>query len=170
MLVTDTGYAAIWSGTQIFLNHPGQSFIRAAGSLGWGFPAALGAKCGAPNRPVICLIGDGGFWYHLSELETAARCGIHTITVVNNNSCFSQAERGVRLAYGERPGRREELFKFKEVNFARIAREMGCKGFRVERPKEISEVLAASLNVDAPVVVEVITDPEIKAPDPWKPS
>jgi hypothetical protein len=55
-----------------YLTQPGQSYIRAAGSLGWGFPAAMGAKCGAPDRPVICFIGDGGFYYHLSELETAS--------------------------------------------------------------------------------------------------
>jgi acetolactate synthase-1/2/3 large subunit len=75
ILVSDTGYSAIWTGTMVYLTHPGQTYIRCAGTLGWGFPASLGAKCAAPDRPVVCFTGDGGFWYHLSELETARRWG-----------------------------------------------------------------------------------------------
>lgn len=169
ILVADTGFAGIWTGTMIYLNHPGQRYIRAAGSLGWGFPAALGAKCAAPDRPVACFTGDGGFWYHLSEMETAVRCGIKTVTVVNNNSSLAQGSRGVQLAYGERPGKREELFKFREANFARIAEEMGCLGIRVERPEEIVAALKTAFAADRPSVVEVITHPDFRAPDPWTP-
>lgn len=169
ILVADTGFAGIWTGTMIYLNHLGQRYIRAAGSLGWGFPAALGAKCAAPDRPVACFTGDGGFWYHLSEMETAVRCGIKTVTVVNNNSSLAQGSRGVQLAYGERPGKREELFKFREANFARIAEEMGCLGIRVERPEEIVAALKTAFAADRPSVVEVITHPDFRAPDPWTP-
>ncbi|MCH8898810.1 MAG: thiamine pyrophosphate-binding protein, partial [Chloroflexi bacterium] len=67
IVVSDTGHAGIWTGTMLDLNHPDQSYIRCAGSLGWGFPAAMGAKCAAPERPVLSFTGDGGFWYHLTE-------------------------------------------------------------------------------------------------------
>jgi acetolactate synthase-1/2/3 large subunit len=60
VLVADTGYASIWTATMVYLSQPGQTYLRAAGSLGWGFPAALGAKCAVPDRPVICFTGDGG--------------------------------------------------------------------------------------------------------------
>jgi len=169
LLVADTGFAGIWTGTMIYLTYPGQRYIRAAGSLGWGFPAALGVKCAAPDRPVVCFTGDGGFWYHLSEMETAVRCGIKTVTVVNNNSSLAQGSRGVQLAYGERPGNREELFKFREVNFARIAEEMGCLGIQVERPEEIAAALKTALAADRASVVEVITHHDFRAPDPWAP-
>jgi acetolactate synthase-1/2/3 large subunit len=169
VLVADTGYSGIWTGTMVYLTCPEQSFLRAAGSLGWAFPASLGAKCGAPDRPVVCFTGDGGFWYHLSELETAVRCRIPTVTVINNNFSLSQDERGVNLAYGDRPGKKEELFKFREVNFARVAREMGCLGIRVEGPEEISGAIKKALTADTPAVIEVITDPTCKAADPWKP-
>src|SRR5688572_22500598 len=52
---------------------------------GLAFPAGLGAKCGAPERPVITFTGDAGFWYHIAEIETAVRWKINAITVVNNN-------------------------------------------------------------------------------------
>ena len=170
VLVADTGYSGIWTGTMVDLTHPEQRYIRAAGSLGWAFPASLGAKCAAPDRPVVCFTGDGGFWYHLSELETAVRCGIKTVTVVNNNHCLSQCSEGINSVYGDRPGKSEEIYKFREVNFARIAQEMGCLGLRAEQPGEIAEALREAFEADAPVVVEVVTDAECKAPDPWRPS
>jgi len=49
----------------------GQAMVRAAGSLGWALPAAIGAKCALPDREVICVTGYGGFYYHVGELETA---------------------------------------------------------------------------------------------------
>ena len=170
VLVADTGYSGIWTGTMVYLTHPKQRYIRASGSLGWGFPASLGAKCAAPGRPVVCFTGDGGFWYHLSELETAVRCGIKTVTVVNNNHCLSQCSGGINSAYGDRPGKREEIYKFREVNFARIAQEMGCLGLRVEQSGEIAGALKKALAADAPAVVEVVTNAECKAPEPWTPS
>ena len=72
VLVADTGYSGIWTGTMIELNGAGQTYLRAAGSLGWAFPASLGAKCAAGDRKVICFTGDGGFYYHLAELEIGA--------------------------------------------------------------------------------------------------
>ena len=69
VLVADTGYSGIWTGTMIDFNGAGQSYLRAAGSLGWAFPASLGAQCAAGPRKVLCFTGDGGFYYHLAELE-----------------------------------------------------------------------------------------------------
>ncbi len=72
ILVADTGYSGIWTGTMVEFNGTGQTYLRAAGSLGWSFPASLGAQCAAPSRKVLCFTGDGGFYYHLAELEFGA--------------------------------------------------------------------------------------------------
>jgi len=165
ILVADTGFSGIWAGTMVDLRHPGQTYIRAAGSLGWAFPASLGVKCGAPERPVICFTGDGGFWYHLSELETAVRYGINSVTVVNNNHGFAQCTIGIERAYGERTGNRDELYKFSPmVSFAQIAEDIGCVGISVERPEEIRGALQRALAANRPVVVDVQTDPAHMAP------
>jgi acetolactate synthase-1/2/3 large subunit len=169
ILVADTGYAAIWSGTMIYLTHAEQRFLRCAGSLGWGFPGSLGAKCGAPDRPVVCFTGDGGFWYHLSELETARRCGINTVTVVNNNAALGQCAGPIRKMYKDRSGKPEEMCGFSDVNFARIAEEMGCFGVRVEKPGDIAAAIRKALAADRPAVVDVVTDVNCSAPDPWAP-
>ena len=102
ILVSDTGHAGMWTGIMVEITGPRQGYLRCAGSLGWAFPAALGAKCAAPERPVVCFTGDGGFWYHLGELETAARFGIHTVTVINNNRSFNQCRDGFEGAHGGR--------------------------------------------------------------------
>lgn len=169
ILVSDTGFAGIWTGAMVNFSRPGQSYIRAAGSLGWAFPAAIGAKCGAPHRPVVCFIGDGGFYYHMTELETASRWGINVVTVVNNNQVLRQCVDGINQAYGDRPGNRDEQYKFQKTDFAKLAEDMGCIGIRVEEPGQIAEAFQRALSADRPVVVDVVTDPACRAPGPWTP-
>jgi acetolactate synthase-1/2/3 large subunit len=169
VLVADTGYASIWTATMVELSDPGQTYLRAAGSLGWGFPAALGAKCAAPDRPVICFTGDGGFWYHLSELETASRFNINTVTIINNNNGLAQGIADIQSVYAGRAGNPAELYSFKPVSFARIAEEMGCLGMRVERPGDIGGAIRQALAADRPAVVEVVTGLDYRAPEPWSP-
>ncbi|MEW6333056.1 MAG: thiamine pyrophosphate-dependent enzyme, partial [Thermodesulfobacteriota bacterium] len=169
ILVSDTGFAGIWTGAMVNYSRPGASYIRAAGSLGWAFPAAIGAKCGAPHRPVVCFIGDGGFYYHLTELETASRWGINVVTVVNNNQVLRQCVDGINQAYGDRPGNRDEQYKFQKTDFAKLAEDMGCVGIRVEKPGQIAEAFKRALGVNRPVVIDVVTDPACRAPGPWTP-
>jgi acetolactate synthase-1/2/3 large subunit len=169
ILVADTGYSGIWTGTLIELDGVGQSYLRAAGSLGWSFPAALGAKCAAPDRKVLCFTGDGGFYYHLAELETARRRGIAVTVVVNNNSGFGQSLAGVRRILGNRAGPAEELVCFGPTDFTAVARSFGVRGIRVEQPGALAGALADALSANEPVVVDVITDIEPRAPEPWVP-
>jgi len=170
ILVSCTGNSAIWSGTMIELNKPNQRYIRAAGgSLGWALPASLGAKCACPDKPVICFTGDGGFYYHLAELETAARWGIPTVVVVNNNGGYGQCLRGIRNAYGDMDGHKEDLYSFNDVNLAALAREMGCEGIRVEEPGRIGPTLTEAIGMNRPVLVEIMTDINCLSPEPWHP-
>ena len=64
---------------------PGQRYLRCGGSLGWAFPATLGAKAALPDKPVVGFCGDAGFYYHMAELETAARAKLNVVMVVNTN-------------------------------------------------------------------------------------
>jgi acetolactate synthase-1/2/3 large subunit len=170
VLVADTGFAGTWTGVMVDLKYPDQTYIRAAGSLGWAFPASLGAKCAAPEQPVVCFTGDGGFWYHIAELETAARCGINTITVVNNNHGFGQCVETVEKAYIGYAGKKEEIFKFREIDFVKIAEQTGCLGIRVESPDQIAPALARGLAAEVPVVIDVQTDLMCRPEASWSPS
>lgn len=171
IIVSDTGHIAMWAAQHLWMDSTKYDFIRAAGSLGWGFPASLGAKCAAPGRPVVCITGDGGFWYHLQEIETAVRCGIHTVTIVNNNRSLNQEIHTVKSAYEGRVSEREgELWKFSDVSLARVAESLGGRGFRVERPCEIGPAVEQALACRAPGVVEVMTDIDALAPMAWIPT
>lgn len=169
ILVSDTGHSGIWTGTMLDLTHPDQIYIRCAGSLGWGLPAALGAKCAQPDRPVLCFTGDGGIWYHLAELETAVRCGINTVTVVNNNHSLNQEKRGVEAIYGGQTAGSDELWLFPDTDFARIAESMGCLGLTVHKPSELAGALDQAFGADKPAVVDVKTHVEGIAPRAWTP-
>ena len=169
ILVSDTGHSGIWAGTMIDLKYPGQSFIRCAGSLGWGLPAAVGAKCAAPDRPVLCFTGDGGVWYHLSDLETAKRCGINPVILVNDNHSLNQEQGGVEGVYGGRSTGSDELWLFPEVDFAKIAESMGCLGIVVHKPNELSSALDQAFSAGKPAVVDVKTHLEGIAPQPYLP-
>jgi acetolactate synthase-1/2/3 large subunit len=169
IVVGDTGYSGIWTGTMIDFNGTGQGYQRAAGSLGWAFPASLGAQCAAGPRKVVCFTGDGGFYYHLSELESAHRYNIPVTIVVNNNSGFGQNLTGVRRISGNRPGRGEELIRFGPTDFTAVAQSFGVRGIRVEQPGEIAGALQQALAADEPVVVDVVTELEPRAPEAWSP-
>ena len=135
IVVVDTGHAGMWMGGMYDLRTATQSYMRSAGHLGWAFPAGLGAKCGAPDRPVVTFTGDAGFWYHIGEIETAVRWKINAVTVVNNNGGGNQSKRGFDRVYGgTQTEQARELWTFRKTNFARIAEEMGALGIRVEQP------------------------------------
>jgi acetolactate synthase-1/2/3 large subunit len=171
ILIADTGYAALWTGTLVYLRHAAQRYFRAAGSLGWSFPASLGAKCAAPDKPVICFCGDGGFYYHLPELETARRRAIHTVTIVNNNGCLAQGVRNLTLAYGKRDHARwGDCFEYSNTDFAAIARDFDCAGYTVEKPQDFRRAFEEASNAKRPAVIDVKTEFAGQAPMAWLPA
>ena len=169
LLVSDTGHAGIWAGAVLDLKHPDQSFIRCAGSLGWGIPAAIGAKCAVPDRPVVCFTGDGGVYYHVTELDTALRFGINTVTVVNNNSSLNQEQRGVEDTYGGRVPGSDELWMLSEVDFDKVAESVGCFGVQVNKPAEFAGALEQALSCGRPAIIDVKTSIDGIAPAAWLP-
>jgi acetolactate synthase-1/2/3 large subunit len=165
IVVVDTGHAGMWMGGMYDLRTPSQSYMRSAGHLGWAFSAGLGAKCGAPDRPVVVFTGDAGFWYHIAEIETAVRWGINSVTVVNNNASGNQSKRGFDRVYGgQQTEQARELWTYRMVNFARVAEDIGALGIRVEKPSDLGAAIQRALKADRPAVVDVVTDIEALAP------
>lgn len=152
-LVVDTFHAAIWTAQMMRMRY-GQGYLRCGGSLGWAFPATIGAKAALPDKPVIGFAGDAGFYYHLAELETAARAGLNIVIVVNNNFAGGVKEKSDFL---------------RTVNFAKTAESLGCAGFRVEHPADVRSALEKALAAGRPAVVEVITDAAVRAKAGWTP-
>ena len=168
VIAVDTGHAGMWMASMFELTAAKQRFIRSAGHLGWAFPAGLGAKCAAPDRPVVTFTGDLGLWYHIADIETAVRCDIAAVTVVNNNRSGNQSRRGFSIAYdGEPTEKSTELWMHREVDFAALAEQIGALGIRVTRPEEIRSALDKALDSGRPAIVDVVTDIDAAAPLAW---
>ncbi len=169
LLVAETGYNGIWTGTFVDLVKPGQDFIRAAGSLGWGLPAAIGAQCALGNeRQVVLFSGDGGLWYHLAELETAARWNIPVVILVANNVSMNEELEVYIPAYGGKlRGRHEELWQYTDVEFAELAKTMGVDAVKVTRPADFPSALARAIDSKGPFLIDVRTDRDAFAPSAY---
>jgi acetolactate synthase I/II/III large subunit len=164
-VVVDTGHAGMWMGGMYDLKAPTQSYIRCAGHLGWAFPAAIGAKCGVPDRPVVCFTGDAGLWYHLAEIETMVRWNIAPVIVVNNNRSGNQSMHGYDVAYGgKQTEQAQELWVFRDVAFAPIAEYIGALGIRVEKPSEIAPAIERGIASGRPTIIDIATDILAEAP------
>jgi acetolactate synthase-1/2/3 large subunit len=164
IVVADTGHAGMWTAGMLDLR-AGQGYLRAAGSLGWGLPAAIGAQLGVPDRPVVLFTGDGGFWYHASELETAVRWKVPLIIVVNDNASLNQEVRPYTRGYGgELRGRHQELWHFEQIDLAALAESFGATGIRVTKPSEFGAAMAKAIATKGPVVIDAVSARDALAP------
>ena len=158
IIVSDTGNSAIWTSNYIRMK-PGQFYTRAAGSLGWGYPASLGVKCSAPERPVICFTGDGGFFYHSNEMETAVRCGINTVTILNKNGGLVQDGAFHEMMTGDEKTA-EPYYRFADVDYCKLAESYGVWHKRVSAVNEINPAINEALAANRPAIIECVTSPK----------
>ncbi len=125
------------------------------GLVGFSFACGLGIKCAKPERPVVSLMGDGGFGMTISELSTAVDHNINTVTVVMNNQCW-----GAEKAY------QRDFFNGRYIGadissppFDKVAELYGAKGYKAERLSEVAPAIEAALQCGKPAVVDVSVDP-----------
>jgi len=135
--------------THFYQTKRAEGFLQAAGSgpMGFGIPAALGAKLVHPDRPVVAVVGDGGFAMTMNGLMTAVEQDIPIVTVVFNNNALGW------VLHGSGPFAAE----FKDWDHAAIARAMGCRGVRVEDPAGLAPALGEALAAREPCVIDVRT-------------
>lgn len=129
--------------------------------IGFGFPAALGAKLARPDRPVVCVSGDGGFLCNGAELETAVRLKLPVVTFILNNFNYGSERAYQRDFYGGR----YVGDAIGNPPFDEYARAFGATGFRVEKPGELGEVVAQALRQTGPALVDILCDPD-ELPEP----
>jgi len=140
-----------------------RSFIDSGyqGTLGFGFPTALGVKVAFPDRPVISVSGDGGFMYAMPELATAVLHGIAVVAVVFTDNAFGNVKRIQRNDYGGKVIASE----LHNPDFAKLATLFGAAGKRVTTPAELTAEIRAAIKRPGPTLIEV---PIGEVPDPWR--
>lgn len=155
ILVADGGFAAHWAGLLYDTRRAGRHFVanRGLASIGYGLPGALGAHLAATGVPVVALTGDGGCNMTLGELETARRCGAGIILVVVNNAASGYVK-ALQHAVFHGQYQSSDLV---EMDYAAIARAMGCRGLRVEDPASLTAVFRSALeDRSLPTVIDVV--------------
>src|SRR5271170_1438746 len=121
------------------------------GTLGFGFPTALGVKVAHPERAVVSITGDGGFMFAVQELATAAQEGIGLVTLLFNNRSYGNVLRDQRLGFGNRViGATLE-----NPDFMALAKAFGVEGRRVSAPSALKQALAEAIASDRPVLIEI---------------
>jgi acetolactate synthase-1/2/3 large subunit/sulfoacetaldehyde acetyltransferase len=126
------------------------------GGLGFAFPAALGAKLGRPDAPVLAIHGDGGFLMNSQELETAVRHGINVTTLVMNNNCWGSEKAYQRHFYGGR----YIGCDIGNPRYDEYARLFGAEGYYVDRPEQVGDAVRAAFGSGKPAVIEIPIDPD----------
>ena len=162
VVVSDASYSPIWAANYLTSRRPGMRFLAGRGlaGLGWGFPAAIGAKLAAGDNDVFCITGDGGFAHVWSELETAKRMGVKITVIVLNNQILGYQWHAEDVLYGGHT----DACQLSPVDHAAIARACGCEGIRVERAGDFAAALERAMKSPVTTVIDVITDPQAYPP------
>lgn len=158
IVTTDVGQHQMWMAQWYRCREP-RSFITSGGlgAMGFGFPAAMGAKFARPDRQVIAVVGDGGFLMTIQDLVTAVEYEVALTVVVLNNGALGMVRQWQSMFYG---GRLSASI-LRNPNFARVAEAFGARGIRVERPEQVEPVLRDAFAAEGgPVVVDVVCDPD----------
>jgi len=150
----DAASASAWAASHLFVLGTGRMLIqpRGQGALGMGLPLALGAKIGAPDKKVFCILGDGGFLCgQVQELETASRYGLNVVVFILNNKCYGWQKVEEEFLWGK-----SVETDFLDIDFGEVARVFKCWGTRVEKPSEIKDAIKRALDSGKPAVIDVV--------------
>ena len=154
VLVQDAPSLGPWIQRYLDFAVPGSYYAASGGSMGWGFPAAMGMQLARPADRIITVSGDGSFWMVAQDLETAVREDLPIVNVINNNFSFGNTRDRQRAAHGRR-----YLGVFHgNADLAAFARLLGGHGERVERDQDLVPALERALASGRPAVVDVIQD------------
>jgi acetolactate synthase-1/2/3 large subunit len=132
------------------------------GTLGFGFPTALGVKVGNPNKAVVSITGDGGFMFGVQELAAAVQHEINLVTVLFNNNAFGNVLRDQKRAFHGAMG--SEL---RNPDFVKLAESFGAKGWRANSPAQLRSYVERGFAEKGPVLIEVPV-PQGSEVSPWK--
>jgi acetolactate synthase-1/2/3 large subunit len=157
IIVTEVGQNQMWAAQYFQFENP-RTFITSGGlgTMGYGFPAAIGAKVGCPDRTVIDIAGDGSFQMTSQELATASKSDIKVIVAILNNSYLGMVRQWQELFFGERYSYTDIS---QSVDFVKLAEAYGLVGIRAEKPSEVPSAISEALSADRTVVIDFVVDP-----------
>lgn len=154
VVVTDVGQHQMWA-AQFFNSRRPRQFLTSGGlgTMGYGLPAAMGAKLGQPDKRVVLFTGDGSIMMNCQEMSTVADNDIDIKVVLLHNRVLGMVTQWQRMFYGKRYS---QTLLGGKTDFVKLAEAMGMRACRIERPEELEPVLKKALNSDGPVLIDVM--------------
>ena len=162
ILTTDVGQNQMWA-AHFYNTQKPRKFISSGGlgTMGFGFPSAIGAKVACPEDPVVSINGDGGFLMVCQELATVYDYDLPVIAIVLENRTLGMVYQWQSLLYNER----HSQTKFKDSpDFVKLAESFGINAVKVEKPGETKEALKAAIKDNEAILIDVVIDSEEALP------
>ena len=159
IITTEVGQNQMWAAQYYKFEHP-RTFLTSGGlgTMGYGLPAAIGAKIGRPDLPVIDIAGDGSIQMNIQELATAVQYQLPVIVCILNNQFLGMVRQWQGLFYG---GRYSYTDMSHQPDFVKLAEAYGAIGIRVSREEELDQALKQALQAtDRPVVLDILVERE----------
>jgi acetolactate synthase-1/2/3 large subunit len=160
VIVTEVGQNQMWA-AQFFTHRDPRRFISSGGlgTMGYGFPAAIGAKMGCPDKEVFDIAGDGSFQMNIQELATAVVNEVAVKVIVLNNGVLGMVRQWQDLFYEKRFS---STTLHRIPDFVKVAEAYGALGLRAEKPSQLEAVLVEAIESEVMTVVDIIISPDEK--------
>ena len=162
VLTTDVGQNQMWA-AHFFDTQKPRKFISSGGlgTMGFGFPSAIGAKVACPDDPVVSINGDGGFLMVCQELATVREYDLPVIAIVLENRTLGMVYQWQSLLYNER---HSQTLLGNSPDFVKLAESFGVNAVRITKPGETKEALSGAIKDNEPILLNVVIDPEEALP------
>jgi len=157
IVATEVGQNQMWAAQFYKVKHP-RHFLTSGGlgTMGYGFPAAIGAKVGNPEKIVFDIAGDGSIQMNIQELATCVSYGINVKVAILNNNYLGMVRQWQQLFYK----RRYSYTFLKNPDFVKLAQSYGAVGIVVEHEKDIKKAIKQALEIDKPVIIDFHVEEE----------
>ena len=155
-ITTEVGQHQMWAAQYLDFNKPNRWMTSGGlGTMGYGFPAAIGVQVAHPKEPVVCVAGEASFLMNMQELSSLKQLNIPVKIFILNNEYMGMVRQWQEFFH---EGRYSESYSSSLPDFIALANSFGIKGMRVQDPKDLKSSIREMLNHDGPVVMDVRVD------------
>tara|TARA_B100001964_G_scaffold37308_1_gene40407 strand:+ start:560 stop:2239 length:1680 start_codon:yes stop_codon:yes gene_type:complete len=158
IVTTEVGQNQMWAAQYYTYTNP-RSFLSSGGlgTMGFGFPAAIGAQLGCPDKIVVAIAGDGSFQMNIQELSTAVKYNLPVKVAILNNGFLGMVRQWQELFYDKRYA---HTLLDSNPDFVKVAQAYGADGFLVTEKKDVRPIIEKAISINGPVVIDFKVDPE----------